>query len=110
MSGGGRPMSDPSLGGRACRLRADLDAYRSLAAAGDPLARGAGLAAAHQMLALAVIELRSAADRRLRRAVLDAAVPALADAGLVHAGALVAAALILDDPWATSVAGPESLQ
>ena len=110
MSGGRRAMVDPSLGGRARRLRADLDANRSFAAAGDSLARGAALTAAHEVLALAVVQLRSAADRRLRRSVLDAAVAVLADAGFAHLKILVAAALIYDDPHAMWVIGPEGLQ
>lgn len=103
-------MVGPSLDDRMGRLRADLDAHRCLLAAGDTLASGALLAAAHQVLSLSVIVLSSAHDRQRRRTALDAAVPALADAGLAHLGDLVAAAATYDDPWVTSMTGPEGLQ
>ena len=110
MSGGARPMVDPSLDDWLRRLRADLDAHRCLVAAGDPLASGALIAAAHQVLSLSVIVLTSAHERQRRRTELDSALSELADAGLDHLGALVAAALIHDGCPASSTAEPERLQ
>lgn len=110
MSGGTGSATDPSLDDRMSQLRADLDAHQCLIAAGDPLARGARLAAAHRVLSLSVVMLSSAHDRQRRRTALDAALSELSDPGLGHLVALVGAALIHDRCPASSTAGPESLQ
>lgn len=78
------------------RVVRDLAAYRRLAHSGDALARGAALAAAHSALAFATAPLCSPAQRNLRRAALEGAVPALVGAGLGHIADLVAAAVALE--------------
>ncbi len=104
----GRPKAFPSdaIGPRAetvaslteqvGRLARDLAAHRWLAQRGDALALGAALAAAHGALALATAPLCSPAERGLRRAALDGAMPALVRAGLGHIADLVAAALVME--------------
>lgn len=78
------------------RLVADLDNLRALAASGSPHARGAGLAAAHGALALAVSPATTEGERLRRRDILDRATAELARADLGHVAALVAAALAHD--------------
>lgn len=88
-----------SVGMQVGRLGVDLEAHLRLSEAGDPLARGAALAAAHRVLVLASRAMVAEADRALRRTALEAALPALARAGLNHIAELVQAALAHDgDP------------
>lgn len=78
------------------RVMRDLAAHRRLADRGDALTHGAALAAAHGALALATRPLCSSADRDLRRAALDRAVPVLVRSDLDHIAVLIAAALALE--------------
>ncbi len=92
------------------RLDADLEAYIRLHEAADPLARGAALAAAHTTLELATSAVVTEADRHLRRATLDAALPVLVRADLGHLVDLVQAALIHDGDPALQARGVVRLQ
>lgn len=89
-------LAPTSLAEQIDRVAHDLAAHRWLAARADALAHGAALAAAHGALALATAPLCSQAERDLRRAALDATLPALAQAGLGHVADLAAAALALE--------------
>ena len=92
------------------RLDADLDAHLRLVEVGDPRARGAALAAAHMVLVLASRPVVVEADCHLRRSALDAALPALARAGLGHLAKLVEAALAHDGDPALQARGVERPQ
>ncbi len=93
---GPRAETGASLTEQVGRLARDLAAHRWLAQRSDALAFAAALAAAHAALALATAPLCSPAERGLRRAALDGAVPVLARSGLDHIADLVAAALALE--------------
>lgn len=86
----------PPIGMQIERLVADLNAHRRLAAAGDPLIRGAVLAAAHAALRLAVTPVTVEADRHIRYEALNVAISVLGAAGLPHVENLVRAALLYD--------------
>ena len=87
-----------------------LDADLRLHEAADPLARGAALAAAHTTLELATSAVVTEADRHLRRATLDAALPVLVRADLGHLVDLVQAALTHDGDPALQARGVVRLQ
>ena len=77
-------------------LATDLRIMRALAPADHPLARGAGLAAAHAALVLAVSPPPTDDMQMLRHEALHDALPVLAMAGLGHVVPLIEAAFAVD--------------
>ena len=100
----------PSVRAQVERLDVDLEAHLLWMEAGDARARGAALAAGHATLVLASRAVVAEADRQLRRAALDAALPLLVQAGLGHLAGLVKAALAHDDDPAVQARGVERPQ
>ena len=78
------------------RLATDLRIMQALARAGSPYAGGAGLAAAHAALILAVTPAGDEDMQMIRHEVMHDACPVLTDAGLGHIVPLIQAALSVD--------------